>query len=124
MNKIWQLALGLCVVAAVLTACGSAKTDHDASGTTTTAASSTAAAATITIKGMNFGEPITVAPGATISIVNDDSVEHSVTSRTAGKFDTEVDGGEHGTLTAPTEPGTYEFYCRYHPTMKGTLTVK
>src|SRR5262245_9348040 len=123
MNKIWQLALGLFLVAAVLTACGGAKTDHSANSATTTAASATAAD-TITIKGMNFGDPITVAPGATVSIANDDSVEHPVTSNAAGTFDVEVDGSEHGTLTAPTAPGTYEFHCKYHPTMKGTLTVK
>ena len=41
---------------------------------------------------MSFGEPITVPPGAQITIKNNDSVEHSVTSDTAGKFDVDVDG--------------------------------
>jgi plastocyanin len=35
---------------------------------------------------MAFGEPPTVAPGATITVVNKDTVEHSVTSKTDGKF--------------------------------------
>jgi plastocyanin len=83
-----------------------------------------ASAATITIASMNFGEPITVPPGAQITIKNDDSAEHSVTSDTAGKFDVEVEGTEQGTLTAPTEPGEYAFHCTYHPSMHGTLIVK
>jgi plastocyanin len=76
------------------------------------------------IMGMSFGEPITVPPGAQITIKNDDSAEHSVTSDTAGKFDVDVDGNEQGTLTAPTEPGEYAYHCTYHPSMHGTLIVK
>ena len=79
---------------------------------------------TITIENMAFGEPLTVAPGAEIDIVNNDSVEHSVTSDTAGAFDVEVDGKKKGTLTAPSAPGEYPFHCKYHPNMKGTLIVK
>ena len=87
-------------------------------------APSVAAAATITISGMKFGDPVTVAPGATIEIVNEDSVEHSVTSDTKGQFDNDVDGGAKKTFTAPAQPGEYPFHCTYHPNMKGTLIVK
>ncbi|MFY9918245.1 MAG: cupredoxin domain-containing protein [Mycobacterium sp.] len=73
---------------------------------------------------MAFGEPLTVAPGAEINIVNKDTVEHSVTSDTSGVFSQDVDGGENKTLTAPSQPGTYQFHCKYHPNMKGTLIVK
>jgi len=97
--------------------------------TTSTAAEPTGTTAeasgpTITMADMSFGDPITVAPGATITVKNDDSAEHSVTSQTEGKFDVHVDAGEQGTLTAPTEPGEYAFYCVYHPSMKGTLIVQ
>ena len=103
------------------TATGSPSTSAEATATSAPAA---AAGATITIADMSFGDPITVAPGAQITIKNDDSAEHSVTSQTEGKFDVHVDGKEQGTLTAPTEPGEYAFYCVYHPSMKGTLIVK
>jgi plastocyanin len=73
---------------------------------------------------MAFGDPITVAPGTQITVKNDDSAEHSVTSRTEGQFDVHVDGGQQKTLTAPSQPGEYAFYCVYHPSMKGTLIVK
>ena len=69
-------------------------------------------------------QPLTVAPGSKINIANNDTVEHSVTSDTAGAFDQDVDGNEKATLTAPSQPGEYPFHCSYHPNMKGTLIVK
>lgn len=72
---------------------------------------------------MAFGDPITVPSGATIAIVNEDGVEHSVTSD-KGAFDTDVDGGERKTFTAPTQPGKYPFICVYHTQMKGSLIVE
>lgn len=127
----------ICLVATVATGCGGSSTSTEETGTgtatatasptgaeETTSAPAQAVAATIMIMDMSFGEPITVPPGAQITIKNDDSAEHSVTSDTAGKFDVHVDGGEQGTLTAPTEPGEYAFHCTYHPSMHGTLIVK
>lgn len=137
MKKFGLLCVAMCLVAAIATACGGSDTSTQeketgtatatASPTTTAAQTSgtaTAGAATITIANMSFGDPITVSPGAQITIKNDDSAEHSVTSDTAGKFDVEVEGKEQGTLTAPTEPGEYPFHCTYHPSMHGTLIVK
>ncbi|HEX2286783.1 MAG TPA: cupredoxin domain-containing protein [Mycobacterium sp.] len=104
---------------------GSPTTTAQATATTeATGAPAEAGAATITITGNSFGEPVTVPPGAQVTIRNDDSVEHSVTSRTAGQFDVHVDGNQQGTLTAPTAPGEYAYYCIYHPSMAGTLIVK
>jgi plastocyanin len=134
MKKFGLFWAGLCLVAAFVTACGgSSNSSYESpSGTATATASASeatsapapAGAATMTIKEMNFGESITVPPGAQITIKNDDSAEHSVTSDAAGKFDVEVDGTEQGTLTAPSEPGEYAFHCKYHPSMHGTLIVK
>jgi plastocyanin len=127
----------LCLVAAFAAACGGSdtSTQERETGTATLTASPTgtaeattapapAAAATITITTNSFGEPITVPPGAQITIKNEDPAEHSVTSDTPGKFDVHVDGTEEGTLTAPTEPGEYPYHCTYHPTMQGTLIVR
>jgi plastocyanin len=134
MKRFGLFCAAMCLVAAFATACGGSNTSTyasnsgtataTASGSEATSAPASASAATITIASMNFGEPVTVPPGAQITIKNDDSAEHSVTSDTAGKFDVEVDGKEQKTLTAPTEPGEYAFHCKYHPSMHGTLTVK
>ena len=133
MKRFGLFLAAMCVVAALATACGGSNnsTYESKSGTATatanseaTSAPASASAATITIANMNFGQPVTVPPGAQITIKNDDSAEHSVTSDAAGKFDVEVDGKEQKTLTAPTEPGDYAYHCTYHPSMHGTLIVK
>lgn len=72
---------------------------------------------------MQFGAPLTVAPGATVTVVNSDSAEHSVTADTDKAFDVDVDGKGTATFTAPTKPGTYAYHCSYHPSMHGELVV-
>jgi plastocyanin len=135
MKRFGLFWAAMCLAAALATACGgSSNSSESQSGTATATASgseatsapapASASAATITIASMNYGEPVTVPPGAQIAIKNNDSVEHSVTSDTAGKFTVDVDGNEQGTLTAPSEPGEYAFPRKYHPSMHGTLIVK
>jgi plastocyanin len=137
MKRFGLFWAALCLVAAFATACGGSGTSTEQTGTETatatasptgtaeaTSAPAAAGAATITIASNDFGDPITVPPGAQVTIKNDDSAEHSVTSQTAGQFDVHVDGKQQGALTAPTAPGEYAFYCTYHPSMTGTLIVK
>jgi plastocyanin len=131
MKKFGLFCAAICLITAMATACGGSGTSSEQSGTATATASpaetsgpAAAAGSTITIASMKFGDTVTVSPGAQVTVKNDDTVEHSVTSDDKGKFDVHVDGGEQGTLTAPTEPGEYTFYCVYHPSMKSTLIVK
>src|SRR4029079_3775218 len=51
---------------------------------------------------------------------------HTVTDQKTGLFSTgAIDpSGGTATFTAPAKPGIYPFGCRFHPTMKGTLTVQ
>lgn len=122
MKRFGLFLAAMFLVAAVATACGGSSSTSEQSKTGT-AATSGPAAASITIAGMAYGQPVTVPPGAQITLKNNDAVEHSVTSDAAGKFSVDVEANEGGTLTAPTEPGQYAFHCKYHPTMHGTLTV-
>ncbi|BBX37295.1 plastocyanin [Mycolicibacterium mageritense DSM 44476 = CIP 104973] len=122
------LCVAACLAVVLTAACdqpGSTATRE--SGTDTMTASPTPepppSGPAITIAGMGFSGSLTVPPGATVTVVNDDEVEHSVTSRTKDLFDVHVDGKKRATFTAPSEPGDYAFYCIYHPAMKGTLTV-
>jgi plastocyanin len=127
MSKISVIVAALGVIALVVAGCGSSGTTGYGSTSAAPATSSVVPAAsgpTITISGMNFGDPVTVSPGAQVAITNEDGVEHSVTSKTAGQFDTEVDAKGQKTFTAPTQPGEYPFYCKYHSNMKDTLIVK
>jgi plastocyanin len=68
-------------------------------------------------------QDITVAPGATVTWVNRDDVQHGVASsdktfkskvlRTDDKFSFKFD-----------EPGTYEYHCSIHPKMRGKIIVQ
>lgn len=93
-------------------------------GSSSSAAPAPAAAAKITIKDFKYQVPVSVAPGAKITVSNSDAVNHTVTSDTAGLFDAVIpsSGGTH-TITAPTKPGKYPFHCTYHANMHGVLVV-
>jgi plastocyanin len=133
MKRIGMFVAAMALVAVLVTACGGSSSKNDSTNTATATSSESAtsknsptatAGATITIENMAFGKPVTVAPGAEVRIVNNDTVEHSVTSDTAGVFDQDVDGEQKATLIAPKQAGEYPFHCSYHPNMKGTLIVK
>lgn len=66
-------------------------------------------------------ETITVTRGAPVDLVNDDFVDHTATGDT-GKWDVVIPAGSVARTTFET-PGTYAYYCRYHPGMKGTVRV-
>lgn len=130
MRKTWRFVATVCLSVA-LAACGSestSTTENRDSGTATatppTTPSYAAGAADINIEGSSFGQPVTVTPGALITVSNSDSAEHSVTSDTPGLFDVHIDADTQETFVAPTEPGEYQFHCIYHPSMKSTLIVK
>jgi plastocyanin len=72
-------------------------------------------------------QEITVPPGTTVVWTNEDSFEHTVTSGTRGNpsglFDQSAAAGASFSFTFD-EPGTYNYYCRIHSTMNGTVIVK
>jgi plastocyanin len=114
-----------------VTGCSSGTTTTASPESTSAAPSSTAAATSataagpkITISDMQFGPPLTVTPGATVTVVNSDGPEHSVTADSGNAFNVDVDGKGTATFTAPTQPGTYAYHCTYHPMMHGQLIVQ
>lgn len=87
------------------------------------AGSEAPAAATITIEGFAFDGPATVAPGAELTVTNLDGAPHTLTFR-SGEVDTgDLAGGATTTVTAPLAPGTYDFFCRIHPSMEGRIEI-
>ena len=103
--------------------------------------SNTAAGPTLTILESSsiIGSPdydpdeLTVSAGSEVTVVNQDTVLHSVTSGTGPtdpnsgqQFDTGlIIAGESATLSlAQVAPGHYDYYCLVHPYMTGTIIVE
>ena len=87
----------------------------------------TTAAATpdrIVIKNFMFSPmSITVAPGAKISVTNQDTATHTLTA-TGKAFDSgDIAPGKTVTVTAPAKPGTYDYLCDIHQYMSGVIKV-
>ena len=76
----------------------------------------------ITIDNFVFTGPGTVNPGGEITVTNNDTEAHSVTADD-GSFDVTIPGGASATFTAPSEAGTYGFFCKFHANMKSSLTI-
>jgi plastocyanin len=67
---------------------------------------------------------LTVAAGTKISFTNHDTTPHTATSKESEAFETgPIDPGQTKSITL-SKPGTYTYYCVFHPFMKGTLTVE
>jgi len=92
--------------------------------TTTTSGSDQSTGSSITIHNFAFSPAtVTVAPGATISVHNEDQVAHTLTA-TGGTFNTgDVSPGMTVTFKAPSTPGRYPYICSIHSFMSGTLIV-
>ena len=82
------------------------------------------AADTISLKDMAF-TPATlqVAVGTTVTWVNNDTVQHTVTSDTKLFDSGPIEPGGKFTQTF-TEAGTFAFHCSIHTSMTGSITVQ
>jgi plastocyanin len=101
-------------LAIALSACGS-------SGKKAGGSTSSTKADTITIANETFS-PGPATAGSTVTVENNDSVTHTVTSDDGTSFDVEIPAGKTATFTAP-KAGTYKFHCKIHSNMHATLTV-
>src|SRR5829696_9743434 len=80
---------------------------------------------TVSIKNFAFNPPnMTVAPGTTLTWVNNDQVPHTATATNpAGVFDSgTLQPGQSYSFTF-NKPGTYAYHCAIHPYMTGAVTV-
>ena len=130
MNHMTMLISAAVLSAATLTACGGTTQPSAPPAAPLTAAPSSPSApqargSEIVISNMTFEVPPSVSPGQQLTIVNNDSANHTVTADENNLFDIRVSGGGgSSSFTAPTTPGSYPFHCKYHANMHGVLTVK
>ncbi len=78
--------------------------------------------AELVIADIAFPDALEVGPGETISVVNEDTAPHTVTSEDGG-FDVDVDGEGTASFDAPDEAGDFAVICELHPNMEMTITV-
>lgn len=86
--------------------------------------------AEVTAEGFAFhhGDPeietVELEAGTNVLFTNLDGAPHTLSGE-EGLFDSGVvnAGGERVVSTEHLRPGTYDFFCRVHPFMKGELTV-
>ncbi|CAA9248708.1 MAG: hypothetical protein AVDCRST_MAG83-2047 [uncultured Arthrobacter sp.] len=90
---------------------------------TSSASAEPAEEAMITIKDFEYEMPESIAPGSTVTVVNEDDAPHTVTAKDDGGFDVDVPAGETATFTAPEEAGEYAVICTYHPEMSASLVI-
>jgi plastocyanin len=130
----WLLLPGLILIL-VLTACSSSSSSSSSSATPSPSASATGSSVgqqtgttdTIVIKNFMFSpDSLTVAPGAVITVKNEDSVTHTLTDKTdQSVFSTgPVGPNQTKTFKAPGKAGSYPFFCTIHQYMTGTLVVR
>jgi len=78
---------------------------------------------TVVIQGLqNAPASITVKRGDTVVWVNKDPFPHTVTSR--GNFDSKDIPPDGKWKYVARKAGTYDYICKYHPNMKGSVKVE
>jgi len=76
----------------------------------------------IEVKGLKFTpQEVTAKVGDTIEWVNDDFLVHTATA-VDHEWDVQLPAHQSGS-TVLNKPGTIAYFCRFHPNMKGTITV-
>lgn len=122
----------LTVVAALaLSACGadssSQVTSPTSSITTTSNGSTSSGGSTVTISRSRFENvELRVFAGTTVTFVNTDPFDHTVTSRDDSlvEFDSGAFGQDETFEFTFAEPGEYAYFCQIHPTMRAVVIVE
>ena len=96
------------------------------SGSTSEDTSEDTGGGSVTLTASNFAfdpSDLSAAVGDTIEFTNEDDAPHTFTADDAS-IDEDVDaGGSTSISLADVEPGSYDFVCKIHPDMTGTLEI-
>jgi plastocyanin len=112
---------GTTTVSVFLTKSGEGAEGHDMGTPASAGAAEGEVAATIANLAFDPGT-IEIAAGTTVTWTNNDTVAHTV-SQSGGGFESgKLDPGMTFSFTFDT-PGTFEYFCQFHPNMKATVVV-
>ncbi len=127
-NGIALLAAIGVIAAGVVAGCGgddsTSSTSAESSSTTAEAAGPAASTDQIDIADFKYDpEAVTVDAGTAVTWTNSDDATHTATADDSS-FDTgDLDRGDSKSVTFD-KPGTFTYYCRFHPFMKATVQVE
>jgi plastocyanin len=111
-------------LAAVAASCGGSSSSYGGGGTTACTAATATATTSVSMRNVAFNPAcILVAPGATVTWTNQDTMTHTVTADDGSYQSGNVVVGQaytHQYVTA----GTYPYHCSIHPGMVGTVIVQ
>lgn len=80
--------------------------------------------ASVGMKGFAFAPAtITIKVGESVEWINDDTVNHTVTADD-GSFDSGNEAPGNSYTHKFDKAGTYTYFCKWHPNMKGTIIVQ
>ena len=122
--RIAKVIGALLLVGALAGACGGDSAEDTSGGAATTGGAG-GGSVTLGADDLVFNPTdLSAAAGDTIDFTNDDDVKHSFTVEELD-IDEDADAGDSVSVSlGDAEPGTYDFICKYHPDMTGTLEVK
>jgi plastocyanin len=118
------VAVPLVIALLAIAGCGGGS-DTSNSGSTAAAGEAPKGGSAVTIKDFAYSPPsLTVPKGTTIEFTNEDSSNHTATSKSTGAFDTGTIGQGKSKAVTLSKPGTFAYFCSFHPFMQGTITVE
>jgi plastocyanin len=115
-SPVLMLSLMALALIAGISGCGGSGGDGSTAGS--------ASAKAVSIENFAYSPAnLTVAKGTSVKFTNGDATNHTATATDASALDTgTIAPGKSKTATFET-PGTYQYFCSFHPFMKGTITV-
>ena len=121
-----KTAIACAGIAAAIAFAGCGGDDSDSATSSGSASTAAAAETTDAIEISDFKylpADVTVESGTQVTWTNSDDAAHTATADD-GSFDTgDLDRGDSKAVVLD-EPGTYAYFCRFHPFMKATVEVR
>lgn len=113
--RLVRVAVPVLLSVALLVGCSSGSTPAPKSGS-----------ASVTIQNFAYHpQVLTVTAGTTVTWTNQDTVQHTVTADAgSGGFSSALLSQGQTFRHTFTRPGTYQYYCEVHTSMRGTIIVK
>ncbi|HEV7466040.1 MAG TPA: cupredoxin domain-containing protein [Candidatus Dormibacteraeota bacterium] len=123
-GRVGWTAFSLLVL--LTTGCGQQQASSPGAGTTTSSSANGGSPASVSVKNLAFTPAAVTIPagGKVVWRFEDGEAPHTVTAD-ANSFGSAPNGLTSGTFEHGFgKAGTYDYHCDFHPTMKGTVTVR